>query len=134
MAGICDGGSCTNVDGGVMCECPEGFVLGANGMKCIDTRQDHCYDVFSSGECGDYYVYYDGSIVRIVVITCRRSDLTAFPRPPCPQVTVWRRESRKSPKRNAAVRREAVGANVARRARSPEPVNIIYVLVFEFLY
>jgi len=50
MPGICDGGTCMNTDGGVICDCPEGFVLSSNGMKCIDTRQDHCYDKFLSGQ------------------------------------------------------------------------------------
>lgn len=57
MPGICDGGTCMNTDGGVICDCPEGFVLSSNGMKCIDTRQDHCYDKFLSGQ---YNIWYNG--------------------------------------------------------------------------
>lgn len=39
-----------NTDGGMICECPEGFVLSQNGMKCIDIREDFCYDAYRRGD------------------------------------------------------------------------------------
>lgn len=48
-AGICEEGACVNTDGGVICECPEGYILSPNGMKCIDVREELCYDEFYRG-------------------------------------------------------------------------------------
>lgn len=48
-AGICEGGACINTDGGFICECPDGFVLSQNGIKCIDVRKDMCFDVLHLG-------------------------------------------------------------------------------------
>ena len=56
-AGICEGGACVNTDGGFICECPEGFVHSQNGMKCIDVRQDLCFDSYHGGVI-DYLVFY----------------------------------------------------------------------------
>lgn len=47
---ICEGGACINTEGAVICDCPEGFLLSPNGMKCIDVRQDVCYDIFFKGK------------------------------------------------------------------------------------
>lgn len=48
-AGICEEGACVNTDGGVICECPEGYILSPNGMKCIDVREELCYNEFYRG-------------------------------------------------------------------------------------
>ena len=44
--GICENGRCINTDGGVICECPVGYRLSdkPNSMRCIDVREDLCYD------------------------------------------------------------------------------------------
>lgn len=47
--GICEDGNCINTEGGVICECPEGFVLSTDGQKCVDIRKDLCYDHFYRG-------------------------------------------------------------------------------------
>lgn len=49
--GICANGICTNTDGGAFCTCHDGYILDHNTMKCIDVRQEQCYDVFSRGQC-----------------------------------------------------------------------------------
>ncbi|KAG8223124.1 hypothetical protein J437_LFUL000545 [Ladona fulva] len=49
--GVCEGGECVNTEGGVICECPEGYILSQNGMKCIDVRQELCYDGVRQGKC-----------------------------------------------------------------------------------
>jgi hypothetical protein len=48
-AGICEEGACVNTDGGVICECPEGYILSRDGVKCIDVREELCYDEFYRG-------------------------------------------------------------------------------------
>lgn len=48
--GICEGGACVNTDGGFICECPDGFVLSQNGMRCIDVRKDMCFDDLHMGQ------------------------------------------------------------------------------------
>ncbi|KAI8506311.1 hypothetical protein Bbelb_157380 [Branchiostoma belcheri] len=37
---LCAGGECRNTKGGYMCTCPNGFVINADGTKCIDN--DEC--------------------------------------------------------------------------------------------
>lgn len=51
--GICENGVCTNTQGGAFCTCPEGFRLSQThtAMKCIDVRQEMCYDKFYRGQC-----------------------------------------------------------------------------------
>lgn len=43
---ICENGRCINTEGGVICECPVGYRLSdkPNSMRCIDVREDLCYD------------------------------------------------------------------------------------------
>lgn len=48
--GICENGICTNTEGGAYCTCPEGHRLSKD-MKCIDERQDECYDNSFRGQC-----------------------------------------------------------------------------------
>lgn len=47
--GVCEGGKCINTDGGMICECPEGFDVSRIGAKCVDVRQDFCYDSYKNG-------------------------------------------------------------------------------------
>ncbi|XP_043673250.1 fibrillin-2-like isoform X2 [Vespula pensylvanica] len=51
--GICENGQCINTDGGVICECPVGFQLSdkPNSMRCIDVREEQCYDSYRRGQC-----------------------------------------------------------------------------------
>lgn len=49
--GICEHGICTNTDGGAFCTCPEGYILDHTIMKCIDVRQDECYDHLYRNQC-----------------------------------------------------------------------------------
>lgn len=51
--GICENGVCTNTDGGAFCTCPEGFILDHHIMKCIDIRQEQCYDRIFRGQCSE---------------------------------------------------------------------------------
>lgn len=50
---ICENGKCINTEGGVICECPEGFRLSekVNSMTCIDVREEQCYDRYRRGQC-----------------------------------------------------------------------------------
>lgn len=48
--GICENGICTNTDGGAFCTCPDGYRL-TKEMKCVDERQDECYDSLFRGQC-----------------------------------------------------------------------------------
>lgn len=50
---ICENGKCTNTEGGVMCECPVGYRLSErpNSMRCIDVREEQCYDSYRRGQC-----------------------------------------------------------------------------------
>lgn len=49
--GICENGVCTNTDGGAFCTCPDKFILNQHLMKCIDVREEECYDSFFRGQC-----------------------------------------------------------------------------------
>lgn len=49
--GICEHGICTNTDGGAFCTCPDGYILDHSVMKCIDVRQDECYDNLYRNQC-----------------------------------------------------------------------------------
>lgn len=46
---LCAFGTCINTDGGFICQCPENYVLSPDGKKCVDVRQDLCYDSFLGG-------------------------------------------------------------------------------------
>ncbi|XP_046415905.1 fibrillin-2-like isoform X1 [Neodiprion fabricii] len=50
---FCENGRCINTEGGVICECPVGYQLSEkiDSMRCIDVREERCYDVFSRGQC-----------------------------------------------------------------------------------
>lgn len=52
-ADICENGQCINTEGGVICECPVGYRLSdkPNSMKCIDVREEQCYDNYRRGQC-----------------------------------------------------------------------------------
>lgn len=51
--GICENGRCINTEGGVICECPVGYRLSdkPNSMRCIDVREEQCYDTYRRGQC-----------------------------------------------------------------------------------
>lgn len=36
---------------GAFCTCHEGYILDQNTMKCIDVRQEQCYDSYNRGQC-----------------------------------------------------------------------------------
>lgn len=46
---MCDGGTCINTEGGVVCECPEGYLLSPSGLKCVDVREEMCYGAYRRG-------------------------------------------------------------------------------------
>lgn len=50
---ICENGRCINTEGGVICECPVGYQLSdkPNSMRCIDLREELCYDTYRRGQC-----------------------------------------------------------------------------------
>jgi hypothetical protein len=43
-AGFCADGFCRNTEGGVLCECPPGWQLTADGSQCNDVREEPCYN------------------------------------------------------------------------------------------
>ena len=49
--GFCEGGTCSDIEGGAFCTCDDGYILNQNTMKCIDVRQEQCYDIFYNGQC-----------------------------------------------------------------------------------
>jgi len=51
--GICENGQCINTEGGVICECPVGYQLSErpNSLKCIDVREELCYDNYRRNQC-----------------------------------------------------------------------------------
>lgn len=50
---ICENGQCINTEGGVICECPVGYQLSdkPNSLRCIDVREEQCYDSYRRGQC-----------------------------------------------------------------------------------
>lgn len=50
---ICENGRCINTEGGVICECPVGYRLSdrPNSLRCIDVREEQCYDNYRRGQC-----------------------------------------------------------------------------------
>lgn len=38
---------------GAFCTCHEGYILDQNTMKCIDVRQEQCYDAFNREQCSE---------------------------------------------------------------------------------
>lgn len=44
---LCTDGRCLNTDGSFMCICPENSVLSPDGKRCVDIRQDLCYDNYT---------------------------------------------------------------------------------------
>ncbi|XP_029674893.1 fibrillin-2-like isoform X2 [Formica exsecta] len=50
---ICENGRCINTEGGVICECPVGYQLSdkPNSLRCIDVREEQCYDSYRRGQC-----------------------------------------------------------------------------------
>ncbi len=46
---LCTDGVCINTDGGFICQCPESYVISEDGKKCVDVRQDLCYDGLLGG-------------------------------------------------------------------------------------
>lgn len=51
--GICEDGSCVNTEGGVRCECPRGYILSADGRKCVDVREELCFNSFRRNQCSE---------------------------------------------------------------------------------
>lgn len=47
---ICDGGICTNERGTFQCVCPPGFEVSEDGTKCVDQRQEECYQRYQQGQ------------------------------------------------------------------------------------
>lgn len=52
-ANLCEDGDCINTDGGFKCECPPGYVLSPDGKKCVDVREELCFNTFRRGTCLD---------------------------------------------------------------------------------
>ena len=50
---LCEDGDCVNTEGGFQCECPRGFVLSTDGKKCVDVREELCFNAFLPGACMD---------------------------------------------------------------------------------
>lgn len=49
-ANLCEGGTCVNREGGFDCKCPPGWELSPTDVKCLDRRQDYCFDTAYRGE------------------------------------------------------------------------------------
>ena len=50
---LCDEGDCINTEGSFRCECPRGYVLSPDGKKCVDIREELCFNTFRRGSCSD---------------------------------------------------------------------------------
>lgn len=47
---ICENGDCINQQGTFQCICPPGFEISPDGTKCVDYRQEECYQTYQRGE------------------------------------------------------------------------------------
>lgn len=47
---ICENGECINQQGTFQCICPPGFEISPDGTKCVDYRQEECYETYERGE------------------------------------------------------------------------------------
>lgn len=47
---ICENGDCINKQGSFQCVCPPGFEISPDGTKCVDYRQEECYETYQRGE------------------------------------------------------------------------------------
>lgn len=47
---ICENGECINNRGSFQCICPSGFELSPDGTKCVDQRQEQCFERYQQGK------------------------------------------------------------------------------------
>jgi hypothetical protein len=61
---LCSDGTCLNTDGGFICQCPENYVLSPDGKKCVDIRQDLCYDGFLGGNVSTLCLLNNKKVIK----------------------------------------------------------------------